>query len=95
MDSMDSNVFFDMQLSNEPNPQRNNSPIFLNSTELSGTHTRDMPTISSVASPEPDIVTLDDDSNDPTIPYGFGAQQPIVPPNVNDPNLMPNPVLIS
>ena len=28
--------------------------------------------------PEPDFVTLDDDSIDPTFPYGFGVQQPIV-----------------
>ena len=50
-----------------------------------------MPTIFSVASPEPDIVILDDNSNDPTFSYGFGAQQPIVPPNLNDLNLPPNP----
>ena len=48
-------------------------------------------TISSVASPEPRIVTLDSDSNDPTIPYGFGSQQPIVPPSLNDLNLPPSP----
>ena len=48
-------------------------------------------TISSVASPETRIVTLDSDSNDPTIPYGFGSQQLIVPPSLNDVNLPPNP----
>ena len=47
-------------------------------------------TISSVASPEPRIVTLDSDSNDPTIPYGFGSQQPILPPSLNNHNLPPN-----
>ena len=52
---------------------------------------REVITISSVASPEPRIVTLDSDSNDPTIPYGFGSQQPIVPPSLNDLNLPPNP----
>ena len=52
---------------------------------------RDVITISSVAYPEPRIVTLDSDSNDPTIPYGFGSQQPIVPPSLNDLNLPPNP----
>ena len=50
-----------------------------------------MPTISSVTSPEPDIVTLDDNSNDPTIPYGLRAQQPIVQLSLNDLNLSPNP----
>ena len=91
MDPVDSDVFFVEQLSNEPSPQRNNSPNILNSMELSGTHAIETPTISSVASAEPYIVTLDDDSNDPTIPYGFGAQQPIVPPSPNDLNLPPNP----
>ena len=90
MNLIDSDVFFVEQLSNEPNPQRNNSPNIPNSTELSGTHTREMPTISSVASPEPVIVTFADDSNDPTFPYGFGAQQPIVPSSLNDLNLPPN-----
>ena len=35
--------------------------------------------------------TLESDSNDPTMPYGFGNQQPIVPPSLNDLNLPPNP----
>ena len=48
-------------------------------------------TISSVASPEPQIVTLDFDSNEPTFPYALGAQHPIVPPSLNDLNLPPNP----
>ena len=52
---------------------------------------RETNTISSVASPEPQIVTIDSDSNEPTIPYGFGIQHPIVPPNLNDLNLPPNP----
>ena len=53
--------------------------------------TRETITISSVASPEPRIVTIDSDSNEPTIPYGFGSQHPIVPPSLNDLNLPPNP----
>ena len=52
---------------------------------------REVITISSVASPEPRIVTLDSDSNDPTITYGFGSQQLIRPPSLNDINLPPNP----
>ena len=58
------------------------------------THTRKMPTISSVESPEPNIVTLDDDSNDPTSPNGFGAQQPIALLSLSDLNLLPNPFII-
>ena len=50
-----------------------------------------MPATSSVTSPDPDIVTLDDDSDDPTFPYGFRAQQPIVPLSLNDLNLPPHP----
>ena len=90
MDSINSDVFNVDQLSNQPSPQRYNSPNILNSTELSGTHPREMPTISSVASPEPDLVTLEDDSNDSTFLYRFGAQQPIVLLSLNDLNLRPN-----
>ena len=66
-------------------------PANLNSTETSGAMEREVITICSVASPEPRIVTLDSDSNGPTMPYGFGNQQPIVPPNLIDLNLPPNP----
>ena len=50
-----------------------------------------MPSISTIASPQPHIFTINDDSNEPTLPYGFGRQLPIVPPNLNDLNLPPNP----
>ena len=50
-----------------------------------------MISISSIASPEPQIVTIDDDSNEPTMPYGFGRQLTIVPPSLNDLNLPLNP----
>ena len=72
-------------------PFRNNTPAILSSTEISGAMEREVITISSVASPEPRIVTLDSESNDSTIPYGFGSQQPTVPPSLNDLNLPPNP----
>ena len=75
----------------EGSPTKNNTPAILNSTELSGAMERDVITISSVASPEPRIVTLDSDSNDPTLPYAFGSQQPIVLPSLKDLNLPPNP----
>ena len=94
MHSMDSDVFFVEQLSNEPSPQGNNSPNILNSTELSGSHARETPPNSSVASPEPDIATLDNDSKDSTFAHGFRAQQPIVPPCLNDLSLAPNPFQI-
>ena len=89
--STESDVFYVKQSSVEGSPIRNNTPAFLNSTEITGAMEREVITISSVASPEPRIVTLDSDSNDPTITYGFGNQQPIVPPSLNDLNLPPNP----
>ena len=39
----------------------------------------------------PVFFTINDDSNEPTIPYGFGRQLPIVPPSLSDLNLPPNP----
>ena len=94
IDSTDSDVFYVEQISNEPSPQRNNSPDILNSTELSEHHTARMPSISTIASPKPYIFTTDYDSNEPTIPYGFGRQLPTVPPSLNDLNLPPNPFKI-
>ena len=91
MASSASDVFYVEQISNEPSPQRNNSPNILNSTELSEHHTARMPSVSSIASPEPQVFTIEDDSNEPMMPYSFGRQLPIVPPSLNDLNLPPNP----
>ena len=91
LDSTDSDLFYVEQISNEPSPRRNNSPDILNSTERSEHHATRMPSISIIASPEPQIVTIDDDSNEPTMPYGFRRQLPIIPPSLNDLNLLPNP----
>ena len=88
--SDDSDVFYVEQSSTETSPQRHNTPNILNSTETSEQHTTRMPSISSIASPEPRIFTIDDDSNEPTTPYAFGRQLPIVPPSLNDLNLPPN-----
>ena len=91
LDSTDSDVFYVEQISNEPSPRRNNSPDILNSTEQSEHHATRMPSFSTIGSPEPQIVTIDDDSNEPTMPYGFRRQLPIIPPSLNDLNLPPNP----
>ena len=91
MASDDSDVFYVEQSSSELSPQRNNTPNILNSTEISEQHTARMPSISSIASPEPRIFTIDDDSNEPTLPYGFGRQLAIIPPSLNDLNLPLNP----
>ena len=50
-----------------------------------------MISLSSIASPERQIVTIGSDSNDSTMPYGFVRQLPILPPSLNDINLPPNP----
>ena len=91
MASDDSDVFYVDQSSSELSPQRHNTPNILNSTETSERHTARMPSISSIASSEPRIFTMDDDYIEPTMPYGFGRQLPIVPPSLNDLNLPPNP----
>ena len=49
-----------------------------------------MPPVSSLASSQPQIFTINDDSNEPTMPYGFGRQLPVVPPSLIDLNLRPN-----
>ena len=89
--SSDSDVFYVEEPSNEPSPQRNNSPNILNSTEISQAYAAQRPSVSSIASPELRIFTIDDDSNESTMPYRFGRQLPIVPPSLNDLNLPPNP----
>ena len=91
LNSTNSDVFYVEESSDNQSIPRPNTPIVLNSTELSGDDTREMISISSIASPEAQIVTIDDDSNEPTMPYGFGQQLPIVPPSLNDLNLPPNP----
>ena len=50
-----------------------------------------MLSISTIGSPQPYIFTINDDSNDPTIPYGFGRELPIVHSSLDDLNLPPNP----
>ena len=91
MASDDSDVFYVEQSSSELSPQRHNTPNILNSIETFEQHTARVPSISPIASPEPRIFTIDDNSNEPTMPYGFGRQLPIVSPSLNDLNLPPNP----
>ena len=94
LNSTDSDIFYVEQSSNDQSVPRPNKPVVRSSTEISGDDTREMISISSIASPEPQIVTIDDDSNEPTMPYGFGRQLPIVPPSLNDLNLPPKPFSI-
>ena len=91
LNSTDSDVFYVEQSSNDQSIPRAKTPIVLNSTEISGDDTRGMLSISSIASPEPQIVTIDDDSNEPTMPYGFRRQLPVISTSLNDLNLPPYP----
>ena len=90
--STDSDVFYLEHSSAEKSPIRKNTPAILNSTQLSGASERETIAISSGASPEPQLVTIDSDSNEPTFPYAFSTQHPIVLPSLNDLNLPPNSV---
>ena len=87
LDSLDSDVFHVEQYSGEQSPPRNNTPDILKLTELSGVLAREVFTISTVASSEPQIVTIESVSNEPTLPYGYGIQQSIIPQNFNDLNI--------
>ena len=91
LNSTDSDVFYAEQSSNDQGIPRPNTPIVLNSTEISGDDPREMISISSITSPEPQIVTIDDDSNEPTMTYGFGRQLRIIATSLNNMNLPPNP----
>ena len=75
----------------EGSPAQKNTPPLLNSMQLSGAMARETVIISSVALLEPQVVTIDSDSIEPAIPYGFGNQHPIVTPSLKDNKLPPNP----
>ena len=90
----DSGLFFVEQTSNGPSPPRPNTPIVLNSMEFPGNNTPEMITISSIASPDPQTVSIDTDPNEPTMPYGFERQLPIIPPSLNGLNRPPNPFIL-
>ena len=92
--SPDSDIFYMQRSSEESSPIRNNTPVVLNSTDLSGAMARETIKISSVVSPEPQIVTIDSDSSEPTFPHRFGNQHPIMPPSLNDLNLPHNPFIM-
>ena len=89
--STEPEVFYVEDSSEEGSPIRNNTPAVLNSTELSGSMAREALTISSVASPQPQIVTIGSDSNEPSFPCGFVNQHPFLPPSLNDLSMTHNP----
>ena len=79
------------QWSNELSSPRTNTPIVINSTEMSDNNTQELINTSSIASRGPQVITIDSHSNGPTMPYGFGRQLPNLLPSMNDLNLPPNP----
>ena len=72
-------------------PIQTNTPIVLISAGLSGTQTKEMIEIIEVCSPEPNNITIESNSNEPTMPYRFKQQLPIMPPSLNDLNWSTNP----
>ena len=93
--STESDVFYVERSSEEGSPARNNTPVVFTSPiqhsyqeQWLGRRLLSPPSLRWL---EPQMVTIDSDSNEPTIPYGFGSQHPIVPPSHNDINLLPNP----
>ena len=78
-------------LSGEQNSRRHITHELLNPTQLSGALVREMITISSVATPEPQIVSIASNSNEPTIQYGYRRRAPNIPSCLNDLNLPLNP----
>ena len=86
--------FYVERPSEEGSPVRKKTPAVLNSKQLSGAMARETITIASAASLESQIVTIDSDSNESTIAYGFGNKHPIVSPRLNDLNLPPDPFIV-
>ena len=82
--STDSDVFYVERSSVKHRPLNNNTPLVLNFTQLSRALESEVITISSVAFPETHIVRADSDSNNPTIPFGYGKQQPNFRPGLKD-----------
>ena len=87
----DSNLLYVEGLSGEQISRRQNTHELLNSTQLSGALVREIITISSVATPEPQIVSIASNSNEPTIQYGYGRRAPNILPCLNHLNLPLNP----
>ena len=91
INTTDSDIFHVKKSSSDPSLPRPNTLIVFNSTEMSGNDSRDMISISFIASPGPQFVTINSDLNEPTMPYEVGRQLPIIPPSLNNLNLPPNP----
>ena len=55
---------------------------------------RELITISTVAYPEPYIVTIESDSNEPAMPCGYGKKQPVNFRSLDGLNLPMNPFIV-
>ena len=72
-------------------PVKNTQDV-LKSTETSEALAREVITISSGGSLEPNILTIESDSNEPTMLYAYGRQQLFIRPKFKDLNLQMNPL---
>ena len=79
--STDSDTFYVERSATELSAGEGKTLEILNSTELSGPLATEHITLSSVASPQPQLITIQPKSNESTIPYGYGRQDPVVPPS--------------
>ena len=75
-DSSDFDFLYVELRSGGQSPPEHITPDVPNSTETSGVYVKEVITKSSGASRELQIVTIASDSNELTIPYGYGRQQP-------------------
>ena len=85
-----SDIFCVEQLSGEQSPRQNNTPEVLSNTLFSGARARETFSVLSVASPEPQIFTINSAWNEPTVPYCYGRRDPMIPPNINNLSVPPN-----
>ena len=88
--SFNSYIFYVEESATELSPRRINTPEILNSTELPRESSIEHITLSSLASQEPQRFTIYADSKEPSMPYAYGRQAPIVPPSLNNLNLPAN-----
>ena len=91
-DSNDSDVFYVEHSSGEQNLTKNNTCDILIFTKMSGALAREIITISYVASPERQMMSVESTSDNQVIFIGFGRQDAIISFCLNDLTIPPNPI---
>ena len=81
--SRDSDASCVERSSGKQTPTRHNTQNVIISAELSEVHVGDMNlvmmTVVPPTSPQPNFVTMESDTKEPTIPFGCGRQDPVIP----------------